>query len=47
MPYLFLQVKHQLIKLMDENIKFCSVTTDLWSSAAMDAYMAVTVHFIS
>ena len=46
MPNMYSKVKKEVIRIIHEHLHYCSVTTDMWSSAAMDAYMSVTVHFI-
>ena len=46
MPNMYSKVKREVIRIIHEYLLYCSVTTDMWSSAAMDAYMSVTVHFI-
>jgi len=42
------KVKNKLLELIidEQNVSYCSVTTDMWSSQSMDAYMALTIHFI-
>lgn len=47
MPRIYLNVKQKVNKLLGELSEFCSVTTDMWTSSNVDAYMAITVHFIS
>ena len=47
MPNMYSKVKKEVTRIIHEHLHYCSVTTDMWSSAAMDAYMSVTVHFIS
>ena len=46
MPNMYSKVKKEVIRIIHEHVDYCSVTTDMWSSAAMDAYMSVTVDFI-
>ena len=42
------KVKNKILELIidEQNVSYCSVTTDMWSSQSMDAYMALTIHFI-
>ena len=46
MPKTYSKVKKEVIRIIHEHLHYCLVTTDVWSSAAMDVYMSVTVHFI-
>ena len=47
MPDIYNKVKNKILELIHEqNVSYCSVTTDMWSSQSMDAYMALTIHFI-
>ena len=46
MPNMYSKVKKEVIRIIHEHLHYCSVTTEMWSLAAMDAYMSVTVHFI-
>jgi len=47
MPHVYDVVRAQVIRLMRKDVKFCSITTDMWSSPNVDSYMSVTVHYIS
>ena len=46
MTNMYSKVKKEVIKIIHKHLHYCSVTTNMWSSVAMDAYMFVTVHFI-
>ena len=48
MPDIYNKVKNKILELIhdEQNVSYCSVTTDMWSSQSMDAYMALTIHFI-
>ena len=42
MPDIYNKVKNKILELIhdEQNVSYCSVTTDMWSSQSMDAYMA-------
>lgn len=46
MPEMYNRVKQRVHELIKQKMEFCSLTTDMWTSANMDAYMGVTMHFI-
>ena len=46
MPNMYFKRKKEVIRIIHEHVHYCSVTTDMWSLAAMDTYMSVTVQFI-
>jgi len=42
------KVKNKMLEIIhdEQNVSYCSVTTDMWSSQSMDAHMALIIHFI-
>jgi len=47
MPDIYNKVENKILELIydEQNVSYCSVTTDMWSSQSVDAYMALTIHF--
>ena len=48
MPDIYNKVKNKILELIhdEQSVSCCSLTTDMWSCQSMDAYMALTIHFI-
>ena len=49
MPDIYNKVKNTILELIhdEQNVYYCSVATDMWSSQSMDAHMALIIHFIT
>ena len=40
-------LREKIVKKIDEEVKFFTVTTDIWSSRTMESFMALTLHSLA